>query len=188
MMDIVFRGSSFQTFMGENAPGAPEKLLHSAVPETHNLLVTCSCHTFLWFSASEYSLFPSKWIILNQCTFQSTYEFLAVVSPTHPQSKTLPRWAWLENSLAYGSDLYHPIQHAQPFFIYCLYHTQILFSVVFIFCIKKVKFDKICVISQFKVTKYCFWKAHQNINLGVSSFNPRNSRVKTLGIIVRKSE
>jgi len=28
--------------------------------ETHNLLETCSCRTFLWFFATEYSPFPSK--------------------------------------------------------------------------------------------------------------------------------
>jgi len=30
------------------------------IPETHYLLETCSRHTFLWFHAAEYSLFPSN--------------------------------------------------------------------------------------------------------------------------------
>jgi len=41
----------------EYFPNLLSKQIH---PETHNLLVTCSHHTFLWFHATEYSLLQSK--------------------------------------------------------------------------------------------------------------------------------
>jgi len=50
-------------------PEKQKKLLNTE-PENHNLLETCSHHTFLWFHATEYSLFPSKnfsWI--NHASF-----------------------------------------------------------------------------------------------------------------------